>query len=505
MTFRTWLRPAIPAFATVLLAATAITPAARAQTAPVSAEQAKVVEGNIRAWLTGQIGPLVDVAALPLQVIAETDSYQLAVPFGGKMADGAINVGDGKITLRVKQLDDHRWSIEEFRLPSPWTFSVDKSLQDASKEGLSGMTLKIGDQDTHGVLDTSLATTSTLDTKIQGYTVVVQGKEGPQTTRVDGLTSHIAWQPTADGLLTMIGQSDLNGYKAATVLPDGQKLAIDIGSMRASMTAKGVRMADIGAIIHTAVQLGVSAQAMKAAGAPKPDGIPDADKPTVKALVTALAGLMGSLTTDTSYENVSVDVGGQTGSLHKLSIGFDMAAPNGHADIAWRIALQGLDSPLIPPGVYRDYLPHQLKLTPHVGGVSKPELVALVMRLIDDPNAADDSMQVAAALLAKGPLVLGVKDIAVDLGPATLSGGGAVTVKSVADYSGAGEFHATGLDELIQKANATPELKQAAPGLVFLKGLGKQEGKITVWKIRYAGNKLFVNDNDMSAMIPGGK
>jgi hypothetical protein len=505
MTLRTWLRPAIPALATVLLAATAISPAARAATAPVSAEQAKQVETNIRAWLTGQVGALVDVSALPLQVIAETDSYQLAVPFGGVLADGAVKVGDGKITLRVKQLDDHRWSIEDFRLPSPWAFTVDKSLQDASKEGLSGMTFTFGDQDTHGVLDTSLATTSTLDTRIKGYGVVAQGKEGPQTTYVDGLTSHMAWQPTSDGLLTMTGQSDLDGYRAATMLPSGEKLAIDIAHMRASLTAKGVAMADLGAIIHSAVQLGVSAKALHDSGAPQPDGIPDADKATVKALVKALAGMMVSLTSDSSYEGLKVDIGGQAGSLHKLSIGFDMAAPKGHVDIAWRIGLEGLDSPLIPPGVYRDYLPRRLKLTPHIGGISKPELVALLLRSIDDPKAADNFMQVAATLLAKGPLVLGVKDIAVDFGPAALSGGGGVTVKSVADYTGAGEFHVTGLDELIQKANATPELKEAAPGLVFLKGLGKQEGKAMVWKIRYAGHKLFVNDNDMSAMMPGGK
>jgi hypothetical protein len=505
MTLRTWLRPAIPAFATVLLAATAITPAARAQTAPVSAEQAKVVEGNIRAWIAGQIGAAVDVSTLPLRVVAETDSYQLEVPFGGLIADGAVHMDDGKVTLRVKQLDDHRWSIEDFRLPSPWTFSVDKSLQDASKEGFSGLTIKIGDQDTHGVLDTSLATTSTVDTKIQGYTVVVQGKQGPQTTRVDGLTSHMAWQPTADGLLTMTGQSNLDGYKAATVLPDGQKLAIDIAHMRASLTAKGVAMADMGTMIHSVAQLIASAKAIQASGAPKPDGIPDADKATVKALVKALAGLMGSLTTDTSYEDVKVDVGGQAGSLHKLSIGFDMAAPKGRADIAWRIGLEGLESPMIPPGVYRDYLPREVKLTPHIGGIPKAALLDLVLKSIDDPDAADNFMPMATALLEKGPLVLGVKDISLDLGPAKLTGGGAVKVTSVADYSGAGEFRVTGLDALIQRVNATPELKQAGPGLIFVKGIGHQDGKVTVWKIRYEGNKLFINDTDMSAMIPGGK
>jgi hypothetical protein len=38
-----------------------------------------------------------------------------------------------------------------------------------------------------------------------------------------------------------------------------------------------------------------------------------------------------------------------------------------------------------------------------------------------------------------------------------------------------------------------------------VKGIGHQDGKVTVWKIRYEGNKLFINDTDMSAMIPGGK
>lgn len=505
MNFRTRLRPAIPVFAAVLLAATAITPVAQAQTTPISAEQAQVVESNIRAWLAGQIGAAVDVSALPLRVIAETDSYQLEVPFGGAIADGAVHVGNGRVTVRVKQLDDHRWAIENFRLPSPWTFGVDKALQDASEEGFTGLTIKIGDQDTHGVLDTSLATTSTLDTKIQGYTVVMEGKKGPQTTRVDGLTSHIAWQPTGDGLLTMTGQSNVDGYKATTLLPDGQDLKIDIAHMRASMTATGVAMAGLGTMIHSAAALAASAQAMKTAGAPKPDGIPEADKATVKTQVKALAGMMGSLVTDTSYEDVKVDVAGQTGSLRKLSIGFDMAAPKGRADIAWRIGLEGLESPMIPPGVYHDYLPRQVMLTPHIGGIPKQDLVDLVLKAIDDPNVGDNFMQVASGLLAKGPLVLGVKDIALDLGPAKLTGGGGVKVTSVVDYTGAGEFHVTGLDELIKRANTTPELKPAAPGLVFLKGLGQQEGDAVVWKIRYADHKLFINDNDMSAMIPGNK
>lgn len=502
MTVRSWLRPAIPAFAAALLAATAFTPA-RAAPPPVSADQAKVVEGDLRAWLGGLVGAIVDVKDLPLKVTAEADSYELSVPFGGAIADGAVNLGDGAITVRVKPLDDHRWSVESFRLPSPWTIHVDKKLTEASKNGISGMMVKIGDQDTHGVIDTSLATTSTLDTRVKGYVVTMDTKEGPQHTRVDGVTSHVVWQPGAAGLVDVSGQSEVTGYQASSVLPTGKKLAIGIGKMAASLSAKGVAAADLGAMLHGASSLIASAKAAGEAGKPKPDGIPDADKPTVKALVKALGGMMGSLTTDTSYENLTVDVGGMGGSLHKLAIGFDMAAPGGHAQLAWRIMLQGLDSPMIPPGVYRDYLPHELRLTPHVGGIDKHALEALLQRVIDDPNAADDFMTVSAELLAKGPLELGVRDIAFDLGPAKLVGGGGVRIVSMADYTGAGEFRVTGLDELIQRANATPELKPAVAGLIFIKGIGKQEGKTTVWKIRYADHKLMVNDNDMTAMLGG--
>ena len=63
----------------------------------------------------------------------------------------------------------------------------------------------------------------------------------------------------------------------------------------------------------------------------------------------------------------------------------------------------------------------------------------------------------------------------------------------------------TGLDELIKRSSTTPELKQAGPVLIMLKGLGKPDGKQMVWKIAYDGGKMMVNGNDLSGMIPGTK
>lgn len=503
MTRRTRLRTVAPALIAMLLAATAITPPARAEVPAVSAEQAKVVEQTLRAWLTGQIGAAVDVSKLPLNVTAEADTYQLAVPFGGAMADGMVQMGTGSITARIKQLDANRWSVEGFRLPSPWTIGVDKKLQDASKGGLSGMTIRIGDQDTRGVIDTSFATTSTLDTKIAGYTVQADSKEGPQITRVDGLTNHLAWQPEGGGLLTVTGRSVADGYKASSMLPDGQKLTIGIGRMTGSLDAKGVATGALEAMIHSFATLAASVQQVAAAGKNGPGDITDADRATARALVKALAGLMGSFKADSSYENVSVDYGGQAGGLRKLALGFDMAAPGGRTELAWRIGLDGLTLPPVVPPVALTYVPRQLTLTPHVGGVSKAALTAVMLQLIDDPDAADDFMGIASGLLEKGPLTAGIRDIAFDIGPAKLTGGGGVKIVSMAEYTGAGEFRMTGLDELIKAANTTPELKEAAPALIFIKGIGKQEGKAVVWKISYEGNRLKVNGTDMTAMMNG--
>ena len=69
-------------------------------------------------------------------------------------------------------------------------------------------------------------------------------------------------------------------------------------------------------------------------------------------------------------------------------------------------------------------------------------------------------------------------------------------------YTAVAHVTATGLDTLIRRANTTPELQQAAPVLIFLKGIGLQDGDRVVWDVSYAGKTLLVNGTDMSQMMP---
>ena len=69
-------------------------------------------------------------------------------------------------------------------------------------------------------------------------------------------------------------------------------------------------------------------------------------------------------------------------------------------------------------------------------------------------------------------------------------------------HSAKAELRATGLDALIRRANAVPELKIAAPVLIFLKGIARQDGNESVWAISYVDRKMVVNDTDLSGLMP---
>ena len=106
------------------------------------------------------------------------------------------------------------------------------------------------------------------------------------------------------------------------------------------------------------------------------------------------------------------------------------------------------------------------------------------------------------ALLADHPVELAIEDLLIDLGPLRLKGQGSLIVSSPQEAGGEAELRATGLDALIRRANAVPELKMAAPVLIFLKGIAKQEGNESVWSITYADKKVMVNDTDLSDLMP---
>jgi hypothetical protein len=247
-----------------------------------------------------------------------------------------------------------------------------------------------------------------------------------------------------------------------------------------------------------------AAEANKAPDAPKPQVIPPEARAKLHEMVASLRDSMGGLEEEYSFSNLAVEASGHSGSLAKWTMGLGFGAPKGRADIHMLMALDGFDSPEIPPGVYHDFLPKHVMIRPRVSGVPMDDLIAFLNHAIDSDDSSSDELQAEAfGLLAKGPLLVGLDDVALDAGPAALKGSGSLSIVDPMTYSGQAEIRATGFDALIQKSNTTPELKQAGPVLIFLKGIGKQDGNAVVWDITYQDKKLTVNGTDLSSMVPG--
>ena len=245
-------------------------------------------------------------------------------------------------------------------------------------------------------------------------------------------------------------------------------------------------------------------EAIKAArtAAATPELSPE-DKTAAHEGLVALADLLGGFDEQGTMENVRFGAAGHSGHLDKLALGLGVGAPDGRTTIRFALGLDGIDSEEIPPGVYRDYVPRHTSLALHLGGVPAADLRALLLRAGDSEGNDPHLQEAALALLANGPLVLGLDSLAFDFGPTTLQAKGEFRVRAEDDYDGDAHIVATGLDDLIKQANTVPELKQGAPVLLMLKGLGQQEGATTVWDVTYKDGKVLVNGTDLGDMLPG--
>lgn len=455
---------------------------------PPSAEEALALGTQLRAWLGRMVGPEVDVAALDLRITPEGEAYRMEVPFGGSFLDGSLLLADGAFAATVKPLDDGRWAIVGASFPA----SMRADMGNSASSAATGMVLRIAAQETTGTFDPSLATASSFTTVLTGYTMEMTGAAGAQASTIARLEGRTNWQPTMPGRVTLTSDTLVQDYTTMSPMPDGTTMKVRIDRMGGKTRLDNVDFDGIGAILRTSFALGAASRAAA------PD---DATKRLVHALLDGVANLMDAVETEYTYDGIAIDGGPAfAGGLRHAAVGFSLGAPQGRADMMLRLVVEGLESPMIPEGVWRDYLPQRVALNPRIAGVSREALIGFLRRAIDTDGANVEAE--APMLLAAGPLMLGIEQIAIDMGPVRIKGQGLMQVLSVDEASGDAELRATGLDALIRRSNTTPELKMLAPALIFLKGIGRQEGTETVWTITYADQKVMVNDTDLSDLIP---
>jgi hypothetical protein len=494
---------------------------APARAAVVTDAQAEQLEQQIRAWLADLLGAQAPLPDRPVEITAQDDHFHIAVPLDEAFGGGPVTATGEPVTADVRPLDNGRWALDHIAFPSPLRVTYPMA-----QGGRTTVTFSSDEQTQSAVLDPSLATGSNWDSTIKGYATRSEGMQGTQSTRIEQMVNHLSWQPAADGRINLLQEVDGSLLTINSMAPKVGLVAFSAERLRGSVHMDNVLPDRIRPILHAMFDLAPVAMAaadektqmptVERPGKP-PDKtkakpavarhdsfrLPPAARASLREALTAARDLTDGFGEQVSMDNLHLETAGHAGHAARMEAGMGIAAPGGLLTLRLNFVLDGLDSPEIPPGVYRDYLPRHIAFAPRVGGLSGKDLIDLLIRAVDS-DGADPVLQAQAEdLLQKGPITVGLDDLALDFGPVALKGAGAMQIASRQSYTGEAHFSATGMDEMIRRAGGTPELQQAVPVLILLKGIGQQEGDKMVWNISYQGGKIMVNGNDLSQMIPG--
>jgi hypothetical protein len=467
----------------LILAAALLAPPAWAEVTP---DQAAALEADLRAWVGGLLGPMLDPARLPLHVAADGDGYRLALD--PAVLDGTPVTVSGDTDVHLQSLADGLWRLDDAHLPESLTVA-------AAPGAAPTFSLSAAARRLRADVDPSEQRASTAEFGFDAQTLRTTTPQGDSETRIGRGAYAVTWQRTGDGRTSGSSHFDLSGYAQHQAMAQG----IDFNLSADSITGR--------AKVESIDLPGLLALLRQAGGLPKGPQPPGGPTPAQRALLhtglATLAGLFTAVDGEQTWTGLHVHSGAVEGGLTRLRVSSALAAPAGLAELRLTLEAEGLDAPTLPAGAARDLVPRHLLLAPHLSGLPKAALFDLLDRQIDAKAPPGDFNREATEMLAEHPLDIVIDALAVDFTQARLTATGALHIAAPDAMLGTAELRMTGLDALIRQVGQVPETRAVTPVLVLLKGLGELNGNETVWRIAYAGRKLTINGVDASALRPG--
>jgi hypothetical protein len=467
----------------------------------IGPDQAQALQQQLRDCLAGLLGPAIKQPELGLRVTGEHDHYVVTWPIPG-LAGGP---GQAAATANLRPLDGGRWSVDEMKLPPSGTFTMTvPETGEAGKGTPVNVQFSVGRQDTHGVIDPGLTTASKLHTEMSDLVAASDSAKQHQEQRLDRYVADTVLSPAQNGRLDLSMDAAASGWKSATQINGGTPMAIGIQTMRAVGQISGVNRDRFTELL---------AATSGFIGALPPDiatrndklDLPAPVRAQLRLMIESLQDMLISARLEETVDGLQLEIAGMGGlSIKHLLLGFGGEAPGGRLHAWIELGVDQLTSPSLPPNV-ATYLPHHVELKPSLAGIPTAELHKLVM---DATETGADSSTLApdiAAIFSHGGAELGIETLSFDLGPAKVAGTGRVTITSPGSWRGEAHLVATGFDELATQARANPDLQQALPALIMLRGLAKPDGERLVWDIVTDGPSVKVNGLDLSQLGGGDK
>ena len=220
----------------------------------------------------------------------------------------------------------------------------------------------------------------------------------------------------------------------------------------------------------------------------------------LRLMVDSLQDMLTEVSLEETLDGLQVEIAGMGGlSMKHFLMGFGGEAPDGRLHAWIDIGLDELASPSLPPKVAA-YLPHHVEIKPSLSGVLTADLHKLALDATEEGADSDSLGPDIAAIFSHGGVNLGLETLSFDLGPAKVDGTGHVTALSPDTWHGEAHLIATGFDDLVTQARSNPDLQQALPVLIMLRGMAKPDGKRLVWDVVSDGPTVTVNGLDLSKL-----
>ncbi len=468
------------------------TPSSAPATAPVPPAiddaGAQMIVDGIHAMLAGMLGTLAPAADL-LHASVQGDHYRIEIPVAHRWSGGGI--GGDSIGADLIPLGQGRWRIADGALPGRLEFSVDHP--PPGVVGSTAVTMEEGSFS--GVIDTTLATPTRLDFHIADEHLAGEGPGVSSGGHLDAADGSLLVTPAADGRVTLLDTSSMRGLHTTSVVGK-LKTGSDVASASGSLRIRNLSLPALRAGIHA-----ISTLATLPNPAPG-TGTDPAIREQLHTLIADLAGGATSISVRSSERGMVIHGAGPVqGTIAHFGFGMRLGERNGSVALALRFVVDKPSFPALPAGILARFLPSRVVLKPRFAGIDAAALRRTLDAAVDNPEPNAFPGLVMAVLDAH-PATVAIDELAIDTGPARISGHGTLTVHGPGDAQGTATLRATGIDVAMKELSADPQGQQALGMLIFLKGLAKPEGDALVWHLVFDGQKLLVNGNDVSALAP---
>ena len=496
-------RPLLPAFGIAL----ALGGGAAAQTPPTP-NQAHALEVQITTWIKTATAGTVALPPRPVQLTPEGDHYLVRVPLA---PFGKVDPADAAFTGKARQLDGTRWALDDQQFPPNLTITTTETVPNppgADNTAPAGThqqpvtyRIKLGQQDMHGVFDTSFATATTSGGTITSIDIEKEGGAAASLSHIGQMTSQSSTQPVDPAHADVLSDITATSYSTKSAMPDGSAFALQAERLHVVSSLTGLAHDELIPLVHLAADLG----RMLKPGQNDKDGPTPEQRAKLHAMLEQAHAILTGGKLDETMEGAKFDIAGASGAFGKAEVSFAGDAPADLLSASFGVTLDGLVLDTLPPAL-AVYVPSHITFHPTLSNVSVGALTRLGLDATA-PVPAGQKTNVPetdfAALYAKGGIDFGFDSLGLDLAGTQIAGSGKFTSTGPQSVKGQAELTARGLDALVAKAQSDPMLQQAVPVVIFLKGIARTSGDQAVWQITVDNAKVLVNGVDLSALAGG--